>query len=161
MKKAVLIPIEKYDRWMKLIQQETPKPEGEISPRHDITVVRAASPIPTEDKVTHKLNEAVIVSALPKNCQHKMKSLLDLIESGIKWNERGEVFIRESFIPGSHIVDLLKDVCRQSTRFTPRGANEFYQLLRERNVPLSFITNTQRLRGLRAEEHPPSQWITL
>jgi hypothetical protein len=65
----------------------------------------------------------------------------------LSWNDRGELKYRGETLSGSHVTDLLKDSQYAYKNLTPLGKNEFYEGLRELNVPQSLIGNEQRRGG--------------
>ena len=78
-----------------------------------------------------------------KRDRSKATALLNVVEQNpnLDWNTRGEVLVKDSVIPFSHISDLVRDALHNS-RYEPVGCNEFYSTLD--NVPLSLISNPNR-----------------
>ena len=120
--KTVLIPYEKYLRFLEKIPTEVQEGKG----------------VSTE----------LLLSAIPKPYVHKVNAILSHMTHDPKhvlgWNERGELEYRNRIIEGSHILDLLKDTQREYGRGPPKGHTEFYEGLKDINIPRSLIGNEKR-----------------
>ena len=97
----------------------------------------------TDSSPERKLEKEIILSHLSKRDRSKATALLNVVEQNpnLDWNTRGEVLVKDSVIPFSHISDLVRDALHNS-RYEPVGCNEFYSTLD--NVPLSLISNPNR-----------------
>ena len=73
----------------------------------------------------------------------------------ITWDRSGEVKIRGVTIPNSNISDLVSDAMRSRKDFNPTGANQFFQVLSEINVPKDLVRNKQRWKQLETSSIPP------
>jgi hypothetical protein len=60
------------------------------------------------------------------------------------WNDRGELRFHGETISGYHVTDLLKDSQYEYKSLKPIGTDQFYDGLREINIPQNLIGNTQR-----------------
>ncbi len=149
--KTVLVPYEKYKRLL----------ESGISPSN------GAEPNEPPTPATTSLKEDVILACVPAGYKKRVQSLLDFIRSGdvLVWNDKGQLVCGGDALPGSQIVDLLRDAqCTLKQSRCPAGAEEFYRALGRANVPLSLIKNATRHPYLRNEPSPSASrekgWIS-
>ena len=93
-------------------------------------------------KQTTKLEEADVLLGLPKRLHNRAKALLHYIsvKGNISWDKNGEISVKGKSIDGSHITDLLKHALLNIPTFAPVGSTEFYDALRESNIPSSLIS---------------------
>ncbi len=146
--KTVLIPFEKYQR---LLQVAT------LEPRHIIREQQNNTHAATEEQYEHipndhrpeadkKLEEALIISALPIASQKRAQHLLTFITAQklFTWNEKGQLVVEGEIHPGTHIIDLIRDSQSTFKKEQPPGSDIFYHLLGKGNIPLAFIRNTPR-----------------
>ena len=82
----------------------------------------------------------------------KARRLLNKIRtgSGVEWNDRGQLLINNTVVPGSNIVDLVNDVLRKRRHFEPVGWQPFVRGLREMNVPMDLVGNPERWRYMQS-----------
>jgi hypothetical protein len=107
------------------------------------------------------------MGALPKPYRQRGRALLQHIqqdpEHRLSWDEKGHLIYKGQTIPHSHISDLLKDSQYLYKRLDPVGKEEFYNVLKEMNVPKGLIGNHQRLEdmegrllsGIAEQRRPP------
>jgi hypothetical protein len=160
--KTVLVPYDKYKRCF-----------DERNPQED----RVGTTLENDDAQVGKgLSTDIVMSAIPRPYRQRVNAILLHIEKDpgkvLSWNDRGELRYRGETIPGSHVTDLLKDSQYAYRNLTPLGRKEFYEGLRELNVPQSLIGNERR-RGDRPpgipvhkgtvskSSVPKKTWITL
>ena len=141
MKKSVLIPHERYVFYQNAIKPQNDQNVNEDSQaltQHEHSEQTAPSP-----NIIPKLKQEIIVAHLPKRNKSKAHTLLQIIDAhpNLDWNERGELLVRKSVVPFSHISDLLQDALN-NTKYEPVGCHQFYSNLT--NVPLSLINNPKR-----------------
>ena len=96
--------------------------------------------------------ESEIIDSVPKIMRKKARRLLDKIRtgSGVEWNDRGQLLINNTVVPGSNIVDLVNDVLRKRRQFEPVGWQPFVRVLREMNVPMDLVGNPERWRYMQS-----------
>ena len=96
--------------------------------------------------------ESEIIDSVPKIMRKKARRLLDKIRtgSGVEWNDRGQLLINNTVVPGSNIVDLVNDVLRKRRYFEPVGWQPFVRGLREMNVPMDLVGNPERWRYMQS-----------
>ena len=140
-KKCVLVPFDKYQRVFTNVNAENAEEEITEQPSNH------ANHNKIEDIVTPKENqmeETLILDQLPKTLRSRAKLLLHSITQNhaLTWDGKGELVVRGTNIPHSHITDLLKDALVQYKHFEPVGISELYANLN--NVPLSLIRNPKR-----------------
>lgn len=92
--------------------------------------------------------KADIIRSVPATQKSKAGRLVDFISRSpsLGWNERGELMVHGHIIPGSHGVDLVKDLLRttRSTKDPPLGWNTLADTLRSMNVPEDLVGNKTR-----------------
>ena len=96
--------------------------------------------------------ESEIIDSVPKIMRKKAGRLLDKTrtESGVEWNDRGQLLINNTVVPGSNIVDLVNDVLRKRQHFEPVGWQPFVRGLGEMNVPMDLVGNPERWRYMQS-----------
>lgn len=85
-----------------------------------------------------------IPSTLLKNAEiiyERVKARPDMI----RWDEKGELVIRDKIIPGSNLTDLLYDAVVAKSAGNPIGFSEFYNVLHDINIPRSVVKKKERL----------------
>ncbi len=139
--KTVLLPYEKYKRLL----------ESAISPSSDGELNEPQTP------ATTSLKEDIILACVPAGYRKRVQSLLDFIRSGdvLVWSEKGQLVCGSDALPGSQIVDLLRDAqCTLNQSRCPAGTQEFYRAMGKYNIPLSLIKNVTRHPYLRNQPSP-------
>ena len=76
--------------------------------------------------------------------RNQVHSPLTYIQPHVSWNSKGEVILKGSLIPGSHIVDLIKVHMKDFKDFRPVGKDAFGELLIELNFPTSLLASSTR-----------------
>lgn len=72
-------------------------------------------------------------------------NLLSLSKIKVRWNDDGTVFIENNKITGSNIIDLINDILRPLKKTgDPIGWEEFAKTLKDLNIPLTYIGNTEK-----------------
>ena len=61
-----------------------------------------------------------------------------------RWNDRGELIIEGSAIPGSNMMDLANDVLRKRKQSDPVGWRPFAKHLKHINLPMELVGNVDR-----------------
>ena len=89
--------------------------------------------------------ESKIIDSVPKIMRKKARRLLDKIRtgSGVEWNDRGQLLINNTVVPGSNVVDLVNDVLRKRRHFERVGWQPFVRGLGEMNVPMDLVGNPE------------------
>ena len=112
MKKEVLIPFDKYERWKALADQPLnvgsnmqPKPIKSTSEVIEEESIGEEKHVPKEEALKNKrFDDVVILACVKKSNRERVKLLLQNME----WNEKGEVMIGGVSRKGSHIIDILQ-----------------------------------------------------
>lgn len=93
-----------------------------------------------------------ILATIPVTVRKRAELLCQRLHSTsmINWNDKGEVSIDNSFIPGANIVDLINDIVRNRKHTNPRGWQQFAKVLHKLNIPQEFIGNTRRWTYIRS-----------
>ena len=109
-----------------------------------------AEPLPSS-KSDHpsdkKLDFAPQIALLPSAYRVRAQRLYNILEkhrpSSINWKDTGEVIFgrHESPLEGSHLLDLIQHATtnRRRQHFMPTGWDQFVQVLRNLNVPMSVL----------------------
>ena len=109
-----------------------------------------------------------VMESVPKSLQKKAKLLLSKMKQHeeVDWNDKGELMFHGKPLTGTHMVDLVNDVLRRRKTFTPRGWQQFAQVLSVMNVPQDLIGNKDRwnwmqsLKGMQPSDHTDSDDIS-
>ena len=95
-----------------------------------------------EDEIK-QLGPEHILEAMPQRYKHKVKVILSHIirdpSKILAWNDVGELVYKGTTIPGSHIIDLLKDSQYEHKAYHLTGVNTFYRGLEEIHVPKTVL----------------------
>ncbi len=67
----------------------------------------------------------------------------------ISWDDLGRVKIKNDYIDGSNIVDLLTDLVRERKHYNPSGWKDFALAMREIDLPEEMIGNNKRRRFIK------------
>ena len=96
--------------------------------------------------------ESEIIDSVPKIMRKKARRLLDKIRTGtgVEWNDRGQLLVKNIVVPGSNIVDLVNDILRKRRHFEPVGWQSFVRGLKEMNVPMDLVGNPERWRYMQS-----------
>lgn len=105
--------------------------------------------LPKKDEKNHDFyTKTQLLQMLPKSYATKGELLLNILlnnKDKVHWDQQGVVFINNKEILKSNIVDLLNDVIRPLKNSSPRGWEEFATVLKEIQVPLTYIGNRKRV----------------
>ena len=121
---------------------------------------------PMEDVI----DDEVIVHGIPKTMKTRALALLERLKSNpksVSWDSTGQVKLNGTLIPKSNISDLISDAMRPRKSFNPAGAQEFFQVLNDINVPKDLVRNDERWKdadqkgGKSVSEGKPKKEITL
>lgn len=91
-------------------------------------------------QVKDRMRNSLTVST-PKPYQSRANALLQTLESFLKFNDKGEIYLDDgALLPNTRLEDLIQHAVRDRRRnMTPTGWPEFLNILREHNVPKSII----------------------
>jgi hypothetical protein len=87
-------------------------------------------------------NKNIALLAIPKPYKNRAGQVIDAISNHPQFsvNDKNEIVIGEQAIPGSNLVDLLiHSVTPKSSLANLEGLESFTKVLREANVPRSFL----------------------
>lgn len=91
----------------------------------------------------------VLQYSIPKNLRRKAESLFTFLTSRggdlIRWNNSGNLIYKGDLISDSNIIDLIRDALFVKSSHSPVGQRQFYEALKEIQVPISFVVNKNRL----------------
>ena len=94
--------------------------------------------------------EADIVDSVPKTIKVKAKKLVDCLKTQLSWTDRGELLHDGTPVPGSNVVDLVKEKKERKRRKNyPVGWQAFAQQLKRINLPMELVGNVERSRYIR------------
>jgi hypothetical protein len=109
MKKGVLIPFDRYERWQamaernqKTIQEKIDKNSQSIDVR--VPEEKKHQNLDTEKEEKSSLDAALILSCLRRDVRERAKMLME----NMQWNEKGQVLKAGESCNNSHIVDVLQ-----------------------------------------------------
>ena len=81
------------------------------------------------------------MESVPKSLKPKALRLMKRFRNdpSIQWNDRGELIIEGSAIPGSNMMDLVHDVLRKRKQGDPVGWQPFAKHLKHINLPMELM----------------------
>lgn len=153
-RKYVLIPEERYKRFLALLNKEPANTLKEDT--HNNLIIDTV-----EDKKCgiaenlHDFSDKKSIEEILSYFPPKMKSRARLISSYLNcpnsmlsWNSIGEISNKNELIKGSSLTDLLYDACCPRRKYEPVGASIFYKGLKLSNIPAGIIRNKERQKYL-------------
>jgi len=156
MKKQVLVP---YDRYQRLVSGQAKRESATTSTIDPLPSINEQTDLEEhEDKLaTDSTNDRVenLFRHIPKAMRGRARSVLSYIWPYVSWNDKGEVSIKQRFIPSSNVLDLVKAHLKDYKDFRPVGKDAFGELLIELNVPKSLLAPSARLQTGRGQLPPP------
>lgn len=108
----------------------------------------------------NKLKSATwIINSLPKKYRSKAFSLLRYISRNynMKWDEKGVFKYKNKLIPNSNILHLVLHALIKINR-KPPGMREFYEGLKDVNVPTHLVKNEIGLKILTGMNNNNNNW---
>ena len=105
----------------------------------------------------------LVIDSVPSTMKRKAQLLVSLLNNNpnVSWKVDGTVKRYGKSIPGSNIIDLVKDVIRHRKGSQPTGWQALAEGLRDMNIPQDVIGNRERWDWmLRAPETPETDNIT-
>ena len=95
--------------------------------------------------------EQEIIDSVPKIAKNKAKLFINKLKQNknvMFWNERGELTYDGKPVPGTNIVDLVRDTMSERKRFQPSSWDLFSRGLARVNTPLIWIGNETRKKAV-------------
>lgn len=132
--KLVVVPVEEWER-MKTDEEED---KNKII-SHNQTIISDSSVPLLNDSNESQFRR--IIEPIPNEGKEHAGALLTLLSKRSFWNNGGEIISDGQIIPGSSIVQLITHAVTNDPTFTPVGILQFYQLLKERDIPVELITS--------------------
>ena len=161
-KKAVLIPLEKYNR---LLSQYREPPENNAKDSVSEPQILNQSDEKSDQSgrgADLEVNSKWL-SGIPTLFKRNARAVLDYLRGHkdiLSWNDRGEIIYKGRVILGSNLADLLKDSQRQYKYLDPHGDREFYRAWGELNIPEGLLGNEKRRSEVRHyKNHPGDVYI--
>lgn len=93
---------------------------------------------------TNTLSQEQIVNKMPEQYKRRGRVLLDSIEQD-SWTPLGELVKDNQVIPNTNIVDLVHRSIVEGNKRDVVGLQEFQDLLKQRNTPLTFLNKETRV----------------
>lgn len=92
------------------------------------------------------LDYDLIVESLPLAYRNESRGLLRTLNrlgpDVVRWDANGTVYVNNERVPGSNIVDIAQSIVRaRRTTHLPPGWTEVMSVLRDANVPSSYLGN--------------------
>lgn len=100
--------------------------------------------------------EALILETVPQTMRKHANNLLTLLKTRpreLKWNEQGEVIIRDKTLSNTNIVDLVSLLFSNNSK-NVEGKEPFLSTLTELNIPKHYIRNKYLQQQQVKEETP-------
>lgn len=135
--------------------EELTKGEGKGQPQ-DAILHEEIKELPTHTENADDLSLEKIVEFFPKRVKTRARLIGGYLQNGEKpltWTKTGELIHEQQPIPGTSIQDLLYDTTCPKRKYLPAGANIFYKLLRENNIPQGLIVNANRRKLMKLSRH--------
>lgn len=88
--------------------------------------------------------DSMILNSVPAHLMKNTTNLLSILKSQphlIKWNDKGEISIRNQPIENSNIIDLINLISTNKKK-NVKAQDEFLKTLQDMNIPRHFIKNT-------------------
>lgn len=103
-------------------------------------LIMQSSTLDQMKQVKEQLRNSLTIST-PKPYQSRANALFQTIESFLKFNDKGEIYLDDgSVVSGSRVEDLIQHAVRDRRRnLTPTGWIDFLTILRDHNVPKSIL----------------------
>jgi hypothetical protein len=107
-----------------------------------------------------KIVESLVLDTVPKKWKSQASRLLTFLKNNpdISWSSSGELVLKNTPIPKTHVVDLVNDLLRKRTSSSlPTGWRQLADALKDSNIPYELIGNKDRWKYINAmpEETPP------
>jgi len=105
---------------------------------------QGAKPIATDDL---KLIEQEVLESVPKKWKTQASRLLThmKLNPDIGWSSKGELVLKNTTIPKTHVVDLVNDLLRKrASSSIPSGWRQLAEALKDSNIPHELIGNQDR-----------------
>lgn len=107
-----------------------------------------------------------IIESLPYIYRVESRGLLRALrrrgKNVIRWNRNGVVYVHGELIPNSNIVDIIHNIVRaRKTTHLPSGWIEVMRVLKDMNIPSTYIGNSNASDFLNRTRTPTSDTVTL
>ena len=145
-RKMVLIPYEKYQHMLAKSPNDVDKEVMPDSSEHLNHKDSVSTNQPREIASEHVLSDIDLLIDIPKRFHKRLNTLIQFIKErcNISWNNNREITINGRRIINSNISNLLKDTIKHYNTLNTTGDVEFYNILKDANVPLNLISNSKR-----------------
>jgi hypothetical protein len=162
-RELLLIPKDVYERLIDNKNSSSGDDQTDIASSTATSAMHDYECKETTPNTNDDMDELVSMCFLSKFLSLKVSRLYQFIKRSknhvLSWNSNNQLLISENVVPGTNIIDLLRDAVnpRLGKSSPPRGYIQFYSALGRLNTPRSLITNTDRrallddTEGLRSE----------
>ena len=102
--------------------------------------------------------EEAVLASIPKMYRSKAAGFIQYLKSdaNVAWDDRGQLVLKGTTYPGTHMVDLINDALRFRKKMSrPTGWRELSSHLMQRNVPRELMGNEQLIKGASSPPPPP------
>ena len=116
----------------------------------------------TEPVKESKNIESLVLETVPKKWKSHASRLLTHIKNNpeVNWSEKGELVLKTTTIPKTHVVDLVNDLLRKRTSTpSPTGWMQLADALKDYNIPRELIGNEDRWKYINGS-HSESSSVT-
>jgi len=106
-----------------------------------------AEPQESQPPPPQPVSDSEILQTIPQKYKAQAEGLLRWMKKtpgAVEWDDKGVVTLDGKSIQGSSISDLINDTIRERKGFTPKGRNDFTQILAKLNTPEDFVRNNNR-----------------
>ena len=113
----------------------------------------------TEVVKDSKTIESLVLETVPKKWKSHATRLLTHIKNNpeVSWSEKGELVLKTTTIPKTHVVDLINDLLRKRTSTpSPTGWMQLADALKDYNIPRELIGNEDRWKYINASHNGSS-----
>src|SRR6218665_1761326 len=88
--------------------------------------------------------ELLVLDTVPKRCKSQAAKILSYIKkhSDITWSPKGELTLKGSVLPNTHMVDLINALLRKRIS-KPSGWKQFATVLKDTKIPHKLVTNAE------------------
>src|SRR6218665_3524486 len=110
--------------------------------KHSVTTKFESADTETSEDV-----ETMVLETIPKRWRTQATRLLKHIKRNpnVSWNDKGELVLKKTILPKTHVVDLVNDLSRKRTMTpAPAGWKQLANALKKYNIPRELVGNKDR-----------------
>lgn len=104
------------------------------------------------DEGDNTLLKDELLQSIAEKKRSKANELYNILTDSklINWDHAGTVRIKNHYIDGSSIIELISDALSNRQASNPAGWQKFSEILEELKIPMKYISNTRRKNFIRS-----------